>query len=86
MVKTVEYEDQTFLLMGFSKGNFCIEDLANIIDSGKLNPDFIYSSSFLTSPVSCMELLDVFGSRIGIGTEGGEFLLYDFLKREEYLA
>ena len=52
--------------------------------SGKINNDQMITSKYLQNKISQITYLEQFGM-IGIGTRKGEFLLFDFVKRDPYL-
>lgn len=80
-----EHQNVIYVCLGFSNGQFLVENLVQMAKNGKLGNEQIVTTKHLKNKISQITYLDQFGL-IGIGTRKGEFLLFDFLEREPYCA
>lgn len=78
-----QFNQKLFVCLGFSNGNYLVDNFIDIAKSRVVNAGKVVNSSHLNSRVTCITHLDLFGL-IAIGTIKGETLLYDYIKKEPF--
>ncbi len=72
------------MVFGLSSGQFLVEQFMTCAKKGKINMDQLITLPSLTSRITCIQYLEQF-SQLALCTSKGEFVSYDFIKREPYL-
>lgn len=61
-----------------------VENFIALAKTGKINNDQIVTSSYLKSRITKITYLEQFG-HLGLGTRKGEYLSFDFMKKDPYI-